>query len=144
MNLRATEMTKLRLWTTSFSCARLSPLRARRVTTSSVSRSNGGCARISLMSGARSSNSLRSRILFLPLPSSIMTTFHGTLRSTDKCFQLALTGHPDVHSVHGVCLDAVRPKLLHLSRRVLLTHDLPASVPQQTQALGACIHASGR
>src|SRR3989442_15416106 len=62
MNLRATEMTRLRLWTTSCSCARLSPLRARRVTLSSVSRSNGGWALISLISGARSSNSLRSRI----------------------------------------------------------------------------------
>src|SRR5438094_1152560 len=62
MNLRATEMTRLKLWTTSCSCARLSPLRARRVTLSSVSRSNGGWALINLISGARSSNSLRSRI----------------------------------------------------------------------------------
>src|SRR5579872_770126 len=78
MNLRATEMTRLKLWTTSFSCARLSPLRDLRVTASSVSRSNGGCARMSLINGARSSNSLRSRMaLYLPLhPDLHCSHFH--------------------------------------------------------------------
>src|SRR5712692_10427502 len=117
MNLRATEMTRLRLWTTSCSCARLSPLRARRVTLSSVSRSNGGWALISLISGARSSNSLRSRI-----------SLRSSLSPCAAYNALALPTIPDPWKtpepplVHRRFLDAQRTVLLLISFRGVMTH----------------------
>src|SRR5713101_2927679 len=117
MNLRATEMTRLRLWTTSCSCARLSPLRARRVTLSSVSRSNGGWALISLISGARSSNSLRSRI---SLRSSLSPCAAYNARALPTIPDPWKTPEPPL--VHRRFLDAQRTVLLLISFRGVMTH----------------------